>query len=164
MQYLIEKAQEKDINNITDMIMERSKWLLDKEIDQWEPDYYLKKYDYNYFLSYVNQEKDLFVLKSYNNVVGSMLIKLDNNDYWKDYNDGIYLHHLVSKLGKSGIGYKLLEFAVEFAKEKGRDFIRLYCRKSNEKLNNYYINNGFSLVGQICLDDFNYNLYERKVS
>lgn len=161
----IEKAKEADMESILGLIKERCEWLLKKKIDQWNPSFYLKKYDENYFLEQLQNGNELYVAKINQNVVGVMLIKFNDENYWKNDNKAIYIHHLASKLDVSGekVGNMLLNYANKLALKHKKEYVRLDCKKSNPKLNEYYKRNGFCEKGTGKIGNYEYNLWEKKI-
>lgn len=161
----IEKASAKNIESIIDIIKERCEWLQNNNIDQWNPSSYLKKYDSTYFLEQLKNGNELYVAKINEKVVGVMLIKFKDPDYWQDEKEAIYIHHLASRLDNSGdgVGTILLDYAASLAKKYNKEYIRLDCKKRNDNLNKYYKMNGFIRKGSGKKSNYEYNLWEKKM-
>lgn len=70
---------------------------------------------------------------------------------WKDSDDvkAIYLHRIATHPNFRGRLYvkKIVEWARDFGKQRGMDFIRMDTKSGNERLNNYYIRSGFTHKG-----------------
>ncbi len=160
--FSIEKATSENIESILQIIKTRCEWFLEKKIDQWNPASYLKKYDENYFLEQLTNGNELYVAKINERVVGVMLIKFSDTTYWKDDGKAIYIHHLASEFS-GGVGSMLLKYAIDLAKKYNKDYVRLDCKKNNERLNTYYKENGFALKGNGEVGSYSYHLWEMKV-
>lgn len=157
----IELASYNDIEGIIEVLRERVEWLKTNKIRQWG-DYYVRdKYNHEYFCKAMN-EHQLYVLKSKDEVVGVFLLKGSDEVYWQDGAKAYYIHHLAVKVGYKGLGKEMLDFIFKKAKEDGKDFVRLDCKKDNDMLNKYYQNIGFCYKGS-GEEPYSYNLYEKKI-
>ena len=67
----------------------------------------------------------------------------------KDKDPSIYLHRIVTKPGFRGNGYvkNIIDWAVNYGKENGKQFVRLDTWGDNQKLIEYYTNCGFNFLG-----------------
>lgn len=160
----IEKASQRDIADILEIIKTRCEWFQKKNIDQWNPSFYLKKYNRTYFLEQLTNGNELYVAKLNKKVVGAMLIKFSDKSYWEDDQKSLYIHHLASRLDNSGggVGTMLLNYAYHLAEKYDKEYVRLDCKKSNQKLNEYYQSNGFLFRGSGKEGTYEYNLWEKK--
>jgi GNAT superfamily N-acetyltransferase len=68
----------------------------------------------------------------------------------KDKDPSVYLHRIAVNPVFKGRKIMVLirEWALEYAKEKNRKFLRMDTWGKNEKLRNYYISCGFTYIGQ----------------
>ena len=88
-------AQEYELDAIHDILIERCKWFIDNKINQWKINWYLNKYNNEYFLKQM-KENFLYVAKIKNEVVGVMLLKKSDEEYWNNDNDSYFLHHFAT--------------------------------------------------------------------
>ena len=79
-------AKENDMNAIHDILIERCKWFIDNNINQWKINRYSNKYNNDYFLKQM-KENFLYVAKIKNIVVGVMLLKKRDEEYWDNDNN-----------------------------------------------------------------------------
>jgi len=73
----------------------------------------------------------------------------------KDRDPAIYIHRIATHpLFRSRSFVKhIIDWAKEYAKNNGKSFIRMDTGSGNDKLNNYYINCGFTYLGIVNLGD-----------
>ncbi|MGZ3688257.1 MAG: GNAT family N-acetyltransferase, partial [Bdellovibrionota bacterium] len=91
---------------------------------------------------------------------------------WKDAfwgevsGEAFYLHRLVVSraFGGTGLGRKILEWAVALTREAGLPFLRLDCNANNPVLREkYYPANGFEFRGVVADGEWEIALFERRV-
>lgn len=162
MNYKIELATVGDIEQIHKLIVDRCNWFIKNNIKQWEIDYYPNKYNNDYFEEQIKINK-LYVARLNNKVVGAMLLKKTDSQYWENNDNAFYIHHLVTSDNCKGLGKILLDYAVDEAKKENKDYLRLDCWKANIKLNKYYEQNGFTYIGSGNNEAYYYNLWEMKI-
>ena len=94
----------------------------------------------------------LYVLKNEKDVIVGAFALCDSNSGeghvgWKD-NDGkaVYLDRLGVNVNysKQGIGTTLLNYAIEIAKQKSAEYLRLFVIDINKPAVNLYLKNGFT--------------------
>ena len=91
LRVVMEKAMSKDIGDILEIIKTRCEWFQKQNIDQWNPDSYLKKYNSAYFLEQLTNGNELYVAKLSEKVVGVILIKFSDESYWENDNKSLYI-------------------------------------------------------------------------
>lgn len=155
-------AQEYEMDAIHDILIERCKWFIDNKINQWKINWYPNKYNNEYFLKQM-KENFLYVAKIKNEVVGVMLLKKSDKEYWNNDNDSYFLHHFATRLGNKGIGSVMLEFAYQKCLEDGKEYLRLDSWGSNYGLTKYYENMNFVNVKTGEKGVYKYRLWEKKV-
>lgn len=155
-------AKEEDLEAIHILIVDRCKWFIEQQINQWKIGYYPIRYNVEYFHKQM-KENELYVVKDKNKIIGVILLKNEDKDYWQDEKKAFYIHHLTTHINYHGIGKMLIQFAVEHAKECGKEYLRLDCFSSNVKLNEYYESLGFELCGSGGDEYYHYHLRQRKV-
>ncbi len=84
-------------------------------------------------------------------------ITFNDKEIWgeKDKNDSIYIHRIATNPTMRGNRYidKIVEWAVNYAKEMGKNFIRLDTLGNNTKLIEHYTSAGFEFLGIVRLID-----------
>lgn len=110
------------------------------------------------------ENKRLYVLEEQNEIVSSFAICNSNDGahyvQWKDKNaDALYIDRLGVNVNYSrrGIGSITLDKAIELAKEKNAEYLRLFVVDINRPAINLYIKNGFKRAEGIyneIIDDY----------
>jgi ribosomal protein S18 acetylase RimI-like enzyme len=101
--------------------------------------------------------------------VGTFKLQSDDDIVWADRTaQAGYIHQLAIKSGFHGqdLGQKLLEWAAVECKRQGKQFLRLDCPDSNQKLCQYYEKQGFVQVGIKSIPgfkDYTAALYEKRL-
>jgi GNAT superfamily N-acetyltransferase len=84
-------------------------------------------------------------------------ITFNDKEIWgeKDKNDSIYIHRIATNPTMRGNRYidKIVEWAVNYAKGMGKNFIRLDTLGNNTKLIEHYTSAGFEFLGIVRLTD-----------
>lgn len=160
MSYTVELASINDINKILDLYSERMKWFKENDIRQWSK--YLEHHPKLEFEETINS-KNYYIIKQNNEIVAGFELSTDSK-YWNDNStSAYYIYKVVTKVGYKNIGKILFEKCKEMAKLNNKEYLRLDCLKSNEKLNNIYENHNFRLVGFGHNEYYNYSLREMKI-
>ena len=162
MNYIIEQASFKDLDDIHKLIYDRCLWFKKMNVKGWNLEYYPNKYNKTYFEEQMKINK-LFVAKENDKICGVMLLKKEDYDFWKDNKTAYYVHHLTTDTKLKGIGKLLLNYAIEQCKKDNKEYLRLDCYKTSEFLNKYYNMFGFINVGHGTLGTYNYNLWEMRI-
>lgn len=158
MNIVVKKASKNDIKEYYNILIDRINWLKEKNINQLDESY-LVDFNYDYF---IKNKNNMHVAVKDNKVVGGMLIR-DRDIYYSRKGKSFYIHHFISLKEEKSVGSILLDYALKYAKENNKDYLRLDCINTNEKLNSYYLKNGFICTDiQIKKDNY-YNLYEKEV-
>ena len=76
---------------------------------------------------------------------------------WGEKNDqpALYIHRIATHHDFRGRSYvnRIVEWAEEFARANGKDFIRMDTGSGNQRLNDYYIRCGFEYLGIVQMGD-----------
>jgi GNAT superfamily N-acetyltransferase len=85
--------------------------------------------------------------------------------YWPAAgDDALYLHRFAVRRDAAGAGRRAVEWAVEEARRRGRDYIRLDCLAENPGIRRYYESCGFAAVDETVIDEVRFSLYELLVT
>ena len=137
------RSIKEDIPYINNLFIEMIKTVNNRIINEGiEPYSDLENgYEDNYLEQfYVNDDKVIFVAEYDNTIIGFIsLCKEDDYIYMDDYSIS------ESYRGK-GIGSKLFDMAVIFAKEQGINVIKSHVESANKKSIEYYKNKGFKII------------------
>lgn len=163
-QIVIRQATMKDVSYIEEVLLDAVHRLRDKKIPNlWDETNTLwsnlsKQYDISqFYVGFHNEE-----------VVGIMALTDQDLTYWPDIPKGksIYLHKLAVKQNYSrrGVAKSFIEYAKNYAKDRGCDTIRLDCNKNQPKLRSVYEKQGFKCVKELIIkNDYGMALYSCKV-
>lgn len=90
-------------------------------------------------------------------IVCNWAITFSDKEIWaeKDKDDSIYIHRIAVKPAYRGNRYidVIVEWAKEYAGQKGKQFIRLDTLGNNTKLIQHYTSAGFEFLGMYKLED-----------
>jgi len=79
------------------------------------------------------------------------VITFNDATIWQeaDADQAIYIHRIATNRSFSGNNYvqQIVNWAIAYALENGKDFVRLDTGADNEKINTYYQNCGFTFKG-----------------
>ncbi|MDA9774107.1 GNAT family N-acetyltransferase [Saprospiraceae bacterium] len=95
--------------------------------------------------------KEFYFLKQADETLGMIRILESDELYWGKQNEAaLYIHSLVvqAEFKGRGLGVKAMLKVEEIAREKKINFLRLDCVSENQDLCNYYIQQGFKIVGK----------------
>lgn len=146
----IKIATNNDSRNVISMLKEIAQWMKDSNINQWGflleggDDEEIKQ-------AIVNQET--YIVMNGNEYVATFTLLSKQSEWdthiWGEDNtsNALYLHRLaiVPSYMNKGLGKRILAWIEENTTNK--EYLRLDCVAENIKLNSFYENNGFELVG-----------------
>lgn len=97
------------------------------------------------------EESRHFVIKEDDEVACTFLIAFKNPTLWNDegLDRAIYLHRIATNPKFRGRSYvqKIVDWAIDYAKENNLSFVRLDTHSGNDRLNQHYIRCGFAYQG-----------------
>lgn len=92
-----------------------------------------------------------FVIKEENVVACTFVITFDDAIIWKEANlkPSVYIHRIATNPDFRGQNYvkKIVDWAVNYAKENNKLYVRLDTHSGNERINAYYESCGFTYKG-----------------
>ncbi|WCO01792.1 GNAT family N-acetyltransferase [Psychroserpens ponticola] len=149
---MIRKATLNDIDNIIDITKACARFMIAKNIFQWNEHYPT----HSAFENDVKRD-ELYVLDIENTIIGCIVIStLMDDEYipiqWLTPNENnIYIHRLAIHPKHQGKGYAqdLMNFAEEFAQQNNYTSIRLDTFSQNEKNQKFYELRGYQKLGNI---------------
>ncbi|ORX76824.1 hypothetical protein BCR32DRAFT_329171 [Anaeromyces robustus] len=150
--YIFRKIKKEEVSTLFNLILSRMKWMDEKNIDQWNTDHYDKRFPQSYYEE-EQQQGNLYVLvDAISNEILSGAVLLEEDERWGDDNEpSLYIHNLVSNVNNPGIGRIFLEYIENYAKSKGKIFLRLDSPVKNPKLGEIYEKQGFVPTGDFCI-------------
>ena len=149
---MIRKATLNDIDNIIDITKACARFMIAKNIFQWN-EFYPNK---GVFKNDITRD-ELYVLVIDNIVIGCIVISTFMDDeyipiQWLTPNENnIYIHRLAIHPDRQGKGYAqdLMSFAESFAQQNNFASIRLDTFSQNKRNQNFYELRGYKRLGNI---------------
>lgn len=131
------------------LIDSRIHWMDLVGIQQWNVTDYWKRYPKTYYENAVRRGL-LYIQKQENHgeIVGAVVLS-ETDRSWADDKPAYYIHNFVTALEEKGAGDAILDACYDLALQNRKSCLRLDCSADNQKLNAYYEQRGFQLVG-IC--------------
>ncbi|MBR6788125.1 MAG: GNAT family N-acetyltransferase [Clostridia bacterium] len=145
------RLAEMEAPQMFDLIVQRIRWMDEKGIRQWN----VTGYDTAYPLESKKEacrKGQAFGLVDAEGRILCAAILLEEDEYWpRDGVNALYVHSLASRSDCPGAGAAFLRAAENYAREMGKEYLRLDSQTNNEKLSRYYIEQGFREAGA-CVD------------
>lgn len=144
---IFREIAKEEVPQMFSMILKRMEWMDEKGIHQWNT----SRYDEIYPLSYYEEKRlnnEVYVLeqKDTRKIIGAAVLK-EQDDRWNDSEPSIYIHNFVTRTDTPGAGSAFLQFAGEYALNKGKKYLRLDSAADNASLARYYSSHGFVSAG-----------------
>ena len=149
--HIIRPAREEDVPGIMALLQRRIDWMEEKGLYQWNKTGYLTCYPPDHFRRLIREE--IVPTAWAGGRLTAVMALLSRDPRWPSGGDGLayYVHHLATDPGCPGLGREMLAWAEDFARQKGRPFLRLDSQKVNDALTRYYEALGYRPVGE-CVD------------
>jgi ribosomal protein S18 acetylase RimI-like enzyme len=152
-------ATEAAVPMILAMLDEASDWLARKGFGQWQAGTFNEAR-----IARAVRAGEVYLAKLDGQVVGTLTLSWSNAMTWGDFtNEGAYVSRLTVKRSAAGrnIGRKMIDWAEQQARAKGRKYLRLDCGHDNERLLAYYDKAGFQRVGHANIGEWTPCLFEK---
>jgi len=147
-QYYVRQAAPEQADVAICLLEKRVAWMEEKGIRQWTLKGYLRVFPKSYFQEMARQGCLYLSCNQAGDPVGVIVFQ-DSDPHWEHDGMALYAHNLITDPAAPGAGEELLRFGEELAATRGKRYVRLDCVPHNEKLNAYYENHGYILVGTI---------------
>ena len=158
--FTIRQANLTDVESLLAMLKEAAVWMEENGITQWSPGHFKKEEVESYF-----GYRTVYMVLDEEVPAGMFTLQDTDPDYWKSSNEqGYYYLHRLTVRGpyrSQKLGSALLDWVSEKCKLDQMKGLRLDCRASNEKLNEYYQKLGFVYKGVAEKGGSDFCLYER---
>lgn len=96
-------------------------------------------------------EERHFLIKEENQISATFVLAFNDPIIWKEANNepAVYIHRIATNPNFRGRNYvqKIVNWVIDFTKEKKLQYVRLDTTSGNEALNQYYIKCGFTFKG-----------------
>ncbi|WP_408056612.1 GNAT family N-acetyltransferase [Ureibacillus manganicus] len=146
----IKIATKEDSSNVINMLKQIAQWMKDHEINQWR---FLLEGGDDEEIEQAIANQETYIVSKGNELVATFTL-LSKQSEWDSHiwgedqsSKSLYLHRLavVPTLMNNNLGSSLLSWIENHAVD--REYLRLDCVADNVKLNNFYKNHEFELVG-----------------
>jgi GNAT superfamily N-acetyltransferase len=152
MIFTVEPIAYERIEEFLEMLRERASWLEAKGQPMWNPEYLQK----DRFLERYPRPACFLALEGDEKVGGFTLIERDG-DLWAERpgDSAFYIHKLVVREACSGRGYagRILAWVKDYARERGKDYLRLDYYEDREYLGRLYGGAGFREIDVKTMPD-----------
>jgi GNAT superfamily N-acetyltransferase len=140
------------VEEFLEMLRERASWLEAKGQPMWNPEYLEK----DAFIERYHRPACFLAFDGGEKVGGFALIEKDE-DLWPDRlgDSAFYIHKFVVRQACSGRGYagRILAWIEGYARERGKDYLRLDYYEDREYLGKLYARAGFRTVDARTMPD-----------
>jgi GNAT superfamily N-acetyltransferase len=148
----VERASSLKGEQVIRLLKEVAQWLKDNEINQWG--YLLQGGDDVEILKAI-ENKETFIVIENGEMVGTFTLSSKQSEWDKhifrveDSSDSLYLHRLAvsPKFMGKGIGKSMLKW-IEENHQSEKTYLKLDCVADNQRLNQFYRENGFTYIGE----------------
>ena len=140
-----------EVPQMFSMILARMRWMDENGIRQWNATEYDRAYPLEYYMDEQYRGR-IFALASVpaDEIVCAAILK-EEDERWMDGTPALYIHNFVSRTDAGGVGARFIEFAGEYARSLGKEYLRLDSAEDNAALAAYYERQGFLPAGK-CTD------------
>jgi GNAT superfamily N-acetyltransferase len=147
--YPIRRAGAGDVDALLQLRAEAERWLRDQGVVQWTDDY--QDYAREVLRTSAEAGKAWVVDDGAGQVVATVTLNGPDPDFWgwaDDQDDGLYLGKMIVARSWRGrqVGDALLNWAGRRAAAASKTWVRLDCRRDNRRLQQYYLDRGFTHV------------------
>lgn len=156
MKEIIRLGEATDLTSLVELYNEATLDLLAKGINQWK---------YPWYSKHVKKDivnKKIFVLENNDKIIGAFSISNPSGlEYLQINRNNKYLSKiaLLPKYQGKGFGAKILKFAIKFASDEGTN-LYLDCWAGNNKLQEFYRENGFVHIGDFLENDYYISIFK----
>jgi protein-tyrosine phosphatase len=160
----VSPATEQDIQAVVRLRDDAARWLVDRGVEQWTPGEPVSHFEQRVALESTR------LLRSEQELIGTVTILWSDPETWGSPGDdgrAGYIHGFIVDrrfLGK-GVGQPLLAWAEGHITAAGRQYARLDCVRTNQRLRGYYEQAGYHNVGYKDFPDIDWArevaLYEK---
>lgn len=131
------------LDEVLGVLDEAAAWLNARGISQWPARFEAA------WLEQAISQGETWLVAIEDKVAGT--VTLDWADpLWADAGGAAgYVHRMAVRRWAAGLGAHMLDWAADVARQRGADFLRLDCVKSNGRLRAYYAARGFAHCGDV---------------
>lgn len=141
----LRRAGVDSLTDVLSILNDAASWLGSREIDQWPG-----QFDEDQVRATIEQGHTWLALLD-GEAVGTLAVTWSDALWGWRSDDAGYVHRLAVRRSSSGLGLRLLDWASEAARQRGRDFLRLDCVETNSRLRRYYEAAGFEHCGEVSV-------------
>jgi protein-tyrosine phosphatase len=158
---LLDPAQPEELPSVIEILEEATGWMLERDIRQWEtpcpPEVWQRM-----AREIESREVYLARLPETGEPVGTLRFEWTGTSLWPEEADAGYIHTMALKPAYMGrqLGRRMLEWAIDHVRGRGRRFARLDCMTANRRLRAYYESAGFQYRGDGLSGTYQLALYE----
>lgn len=142
----IRAAHPDELEVVEALLIEASKWLASRGIDQWQYPPHRDR------IIKAIERGECFLAFRKGQPVGTIQVDdYADPEFWKEEDhpeDAVYVHRMAVSRSTAGrkVGTELLDWAARQAADAGKSMLRLDAWKTNRRLHQYYLGMGFEFV------------------
>jgi ribosomal protein S18 acetylase RimI-like enzyme len=149
MRYTIRPATTADLDKLMALRSEAETWLREAGIQQWTEDY--AEHGHRVLREAVDRGVTWLITAPDGSTAGTVTLNGPDRDFWQPTDtpdDALYVYKMIVARGHGGrgLGDAILNWASHRAEDAGRSWVRLDCRRDNDRLHAYYKARGFEHV------------------
>lgn len=143
-----------------EIMREAARWSLERGEKMWELDRLTEAH-----LAQRCSPHEVFIGELAGESVVTALIQDRDPDIWPDDGTALIIHKLAVRRAHAGRGFanRMLDFAAEHTRSRGRKWLRLDTDATRPKLREFYERAGFTPVGFKSLGHLHLALYEKSL-
>ena len=145
----VERAVPEDAHAVRALFDQAAGWLTARHVRQWRPGSWPEP-----AISSAIARGEVWVVRGDSSLAATLsLLDADPEIWGPSAGRELYLHKLVTARERAGerLGARLLDWAREQARARGRSWLRLDCVSGNPFLRRYYADAGFAERGEVDL-------------
>ncbi|HMB94948.1 MAG TPA: GNAT family N-acetyltransferase [Tepidisphaeraceae bacterium] len=168
--FALRRATIADVDIVHSIMAETARWLQSRGNDMWQ--WVLSDDGKSTVRNRIESHETYIISDQQAQPIATFAIQFSDPNIWgergKDDGKSAYIHGLAVRrcVGGRGLGYELLNIASQMLAERGKTLLRLDCMAENEPLCDYYRKAGFTEVGAVHLNKWNWTsrLFERPIN
>jgi GNAT superfamily N-acetyltransferase len=156
-------ASAADVPTAAEIIEEATRWLRGRGLPSGWP----IPYPPEILLRHVANSELYLVERGSEGAIATVTLQWDDVKFWGEQPpDACYFHHFAVRriVAGQGVGGRVLAWAEDVARDRGRSFLRLDCVADDPKLIRYYETRGFERRGEKFIGELWVALLEKRLA
>lgn len=159
--YVFSPVDARGVDAVMELIRERILWFEARGIRQWRMAEYFEEYPRGYFEKCAAEGR-LFGMMYGGRLCGCVVLS-ESDPVWEDDLPAVYIHNLATDPRHPGLGRTMVEMGERHALQTGKRAVRLDCQGDNVRLNRFYRELGYELVGTVISGAYKGDKWEKRL-